>query len=80
MTKKDTGNLTVRDFTDDIYQNKVPAELFVETHNSEIFANLFLIVNDDKIAQVNESLPTMMEKYYEATDAIEMRRVRDLAK
>ena len=80
MTKKDTGNLTVRDFTDDIYTKNVPADTFVETHNSEMFSNLFLIINQDKIAQITEALPTMMEKYYEGTDAIEMRRVRDLAK
>jgi len=80
MTKKDTGNLTVRDFTDDIYTKNVPAETFVESHQSEMFQNLFLIVNQEKADAFAATLPTLMEKYYEATDAIEKRRVRDQAK
>ena len=48
MTKKDQGNLTVRDFTDEIYEKPVPAELFVESHKSEMFANLMFVINQDR--------------------------------
>ena len=50
MTKKDTGNLTVKDFTDDIYEKKVPVETFVESKESEMFSNLFLVINQEKLA------------------------------
>ena len=53
MTKKDTGSLQVRDFTDDIYKGNQQAEAFVEHHESEIFANLLLVVNDEKLQSVN---------------------------
>ena len=53
MTKKDTGSLQVRDFTDDIYKGNQQAEAFVEHHESEMFANLLLVVNDDKLQTIN---------------------------
>jgi len=48
MTKKDTGSLQVRDFTDDVYKGTQQAEAFVEHHESEMFSNLLLVVNNDK--------------------------------
>lgn len=49
MTKKDTGNLLVRDFTDEIYVKKVPKELFVEQYSSQLFTNVLVVLNDDKV-------------------------------
>ena len=48
LTKKDVGSLAVRDFTDEIYNKNVPAEMFVESHNSEMFANLLFVLNVEK--------------------------------
>ena len=80
MTKKDTGSLQVRDFTDDIYTKQVPAECFVETHHSEMFVNLLVVVQNDKVGAFRESLLTLMDRYYENVDNIEMKRIREIAK
>ena len=48
LSKKDVGSLAVRDFTDEIYNKNVPAEMFVESHNSEMFANLLFVLNVEK--------------------------------
>ena len=63
--KKDSGNYTSRDFTDDIYTDNdkgsgIPAEMFVEKYDSEMFTNLLIVCNDERRAQVDENLATMM--------------------
>lgn len=64
MTKKDTGSLQVRDFTDDVYKGTQQAEGFVEFHESEMFSNLMVVVNNEKFGAVTEKLPTLMDEYY----------------
>jgi len=50
LQKKDTGNLTVRDFTDDIYNSaSITQKHFVEGYGSEIFTNLLIVLNKAKI-------------------------------
>ena len=60
MTKKDTGSLSVRDFTDEIYKGNQQPEAFVEHHESEMFANLLLVINNEKLNSVNDQLPNLM--------------------
>jgi hypothetical protein len=80
MTKKDTGNLQVRDFTDDIYKQNLPADGFVEHFNSELFANLLFVVQNERAQAFHDLLPVLMERYYEVVDAADRKRVRDAAK
>ena len=49
MTKRDQGNLTVRDYTDDIYNNNPSKDLFVETHGSDLFVNMLVVLNQEKV-------------------------------
>lgn len=71
MTKKDTGSLQVRDFTDDVYKGNQQAEAFVEHHESEMFANLMIVVNNDKYGSLMEKLPSLMNDYYTVQDNVE---------
>lgn len=80
MTKKDQGNLLVRDFTDEVYTKAVSADVFVETHNSEMFRNVLLVISDDKLSSFKDGMEAMMTRYYENMDAAESRRIRDKAK
>ena len=49
-SKKEGGNLTTRDFTDDIYTNKfIQMTYFVEAIGSELFTNLLVVLPKLKI-------------------------------
>ena len=48
MTKKDTGSLQVRDFTDDIYKRQPPIDGMIGPGESEMFANMLLVINNEK--------------------------------
>jgi len=49
MSKKDTGSLQVRDFTDEIYKNNaVSPDIFVESKGSENFTNLLIVINQER--------------------------------
>ena len=80
LTKKEGGSLQVRDFTDDIYNKNVPAETFVESHSSEMFANLLFVIHQDKFNPFMEQANELMNKYYETMDRVEERRILDKAK
>ena len=45
-----------------------------------MFSNLLLVINDEKVQAVQQKLPTLMDEYYEAVDAIERKRIREHAK
>ncbi len=80
MIKKDTGSLQVRDFTDEIYKPEIRPESFVEHFGSEIFSNLLIVVNNEKLAQFSDNMEEMMRRYYENVDSAERKKVRDMAK
>jgi hypothetical protein len=80
MSKKDTGSLAVRDFTDDIYNKQVSAECFVEAHHSEMFVNMLLVVQNEKVAAFRDSMITLMVRYYEGVDNADIKRIREAAK
>jgi len=80
LSKKDQGNLTVRDYTDDIYNKNVPAEVFVESHNSEMFSNVLVVISDEKVTGFKDGLQEMMTRFYENADNVEIRRIREQAK
>ena len=58
----------------------MPAECFVETHHSEMFVNILLVIQNDKVAAFRESMLTLMDRYYEGVDLAEMKRIREFAK
>lgn len=81
LTKKDTGSLLVRDFTDEIYiNNKVPKEFFVEHFESQLFTNLLIVLNQERFLQFADGMGTLMARYYEQIDEVERKRVRDAAR
>ena len=45
-----------------------------------MFANLLLVINNDKLNSVNEKLPSLMTEYYEGVDMVERKRLRENAK
>ena len=45
MTKKEGGNLQTRDYTDDIYNKNPSKDLFVETHGSDLFVNMLVVLH-----------------------------------
>lgn len=50
LIKKDTGNLTIRDFTDDIYQKpNINKSLFIEGLGSQLFTNLLIVLQKNKV-------------------------------
>lgn len=70
LTKKDQGNLTVKDFTDDIYNSKVVNQShFVEGHSkgqvSDLFTNMCVVVPKAKIHQFQNEIFSVMKEYYE---------------
>jgi len=80
MTKKDTGSLQIRDFTDELYNTEKRPELFVEHFESQMFENLLLVINNEKLAGFQANLEQMMNNYYAAVDNAEKKKVRDNAK
>ena len=81
LTKKDTGSLLVRDFTDEIYMNnKVPKEVFAEHFESQLFTNLLIVLNQERFLQFADGMGTLMARYYEQIDEVERKRVRDAAR
>ena len=60
-----------------IYTKGVSADVFVESKNSEMFANILLVINQDKLDGFVEGIEPMMKKYYEVADLNEARRIRD---
>lgn len=79
LKKKETGSLTQRDFTDDIYNKNVPAEIFVESHQSEMFANLLIVLNNEKVDAFANNMTDLMDNYYRAVDEQERKKTRDQA-
>jgi len=85
MQRKEGGNLTVRDYTDDIYQKQsLNKQQFVEGlgqgAGSELFTNLLIVVQQNKFADMKQTLSTLMTDYYEGIDSSELKRVEDLAR
>ena len=74
-TKKEGGNLTTRDFTDDIYTNKaLQASNFVEGIGSELFTNLLVVLPKLKIDLFAAEQDKIMTEYYEKMDSNEIKR------
>jgi len=86
LTKKDGGNLTVRDYTDDIYNSgKLNQGHFIEgklkfDQVSESFGNMLVVVPKNKLAGFSAELKHVMNEYYEALDKAEANRVADTAR
>lgn len=83
--RKENGNYTVRDFTDEIYNNDgLEKRHFVqgmhEGFTSERFTNLLCVVHRNKAAAFLEETATLMNDYYAALDATELKRRPEVAK
>ena len=77
MTKKDTGSLQVRDFTDDIYKRNPPIDGMIKPGESEMFTNLLIVINNEKYETFVGQLPELMQTHYETVDAAEKKRIRE---
>ena len=80
MTKRDQGNLTVRDYTDDIYNNNPSKDLFVETHGSDLFVNMLVVLNQEKVQAFMDNMESMMTDYYNFMDNNDMKKIEDKAR
>ena len=80
MTKRDQGNLQVRDYTDDIYNKNPNKDLFVESHGSDLFVNMLVVLNQEKAQGFIENMGELMTEYYNFMDQNEMRKIEDKAK
>ena len=80
MTKKDTGSLQVRDFTDDIYKRNPPIDGMIKPGESEMFTNLLIVINNEKYETFVGQLPELMQTHYETVDAAEKKRIREGSK
>ena len=68
MTKRDQGNLQVRDYTDDIYNKNPNKDLFVESHGSDLFVNMLVVLNQEKAQGFIENMGELMTEYYSFMD------------
>ena len=80
MTKKEGGNLQTRDFTDDIYNKNPSKDLFVETHGSDLFVNMLVVLHQEKVQGFMEKMDEMMSDYYAFVDANEVKKFEDRAR
>lgn len=80
-TKKEGGNLTTRDFTDDIYLKKeLQVTSFVEGIGSELFSNLLVVLPKLKLDLFVSEQDKIMVEYYDMMDGNEHKRLGDHAK
>ena len=68
MTKRDQGNLQVRDYTDDIYNKNPNKDLFVESHGSDLFVNMLVVLNQEKAQGFIDNMGELMNEYYNFMD------------
>ena len=80
MTKRDQGNLQVRDYTDDIYNKNPSKDLFVETHGSDLFVNMLVVLHQDKVQGFMDNMESLMTEYYNYMDNNEMKKIDDKAR
>jgi len=69
-----------RDFTDDIYNNGVPDNIFVSTNNSTLLADMLVVIQGTKVEEFKAVMATLMAEYYEKNDSLELKRMTDNVK
>lgn len=74
LARKEGGNLTVKDFTDDIYGKGFQENKFCP-ETSAMFCNLIVVVPITKTLQFRESLSSMMRENYIQSDQVEESRM-----
>ena len=80
MVRKEGGTFLTKDLTDDIYNKKLPKQVFVESQGSSMFVNMIVVVHRDKIGTFKTEVERMMGEHYDTIDASELKRIPDLAK
>lgn len=81
LQRKEGVNLTVRDFTDDIYYNKALSQSnFCEGLQSNVWTNLLVVINKARYQEFIDNQNTLMDKYYKEIDETEAKRFPDQAK
>ena len=80
MVRKEGGTFLTKDLTDDIYNKKLPKDVFVESRGSSMFVNLIVVVHKDKIVVFKNEIERLMNEHYETIDASELKRIPDHAK
>jgi len=67
-----------KDYTDDIYdRSDIKAEHFVDYFNSTMFVNLLIVVPKMKQPTFKAELEGLMNEYYEAAMALEVKKTVD---
>lgn len=71
-----------KDFRDDLYakESVIPADIFVSHHKSEQWADVMLVLNQEKIVSFKNEMPTLMSDYFVKFDEQESKRFEDIAK
>jgi len=86
LTKKDGGNLNVRDYTDDIYQSTFLNQThFLEGKAykgtvSAGFTNMLVVVPKAKVQHFSAEITVLMRDHYEDLDGKDVKRVAELSK
>lgn len=81
LQRKEGANLTVRDYTDDIYHNKALSQSnFCEGLQSNVWTNLLVVINKQKYQEFIDNQFMVMTRYYKELDDAEAKRFPDQAK
>jgi hypothetical protein len=86
LTKKEGNNLTLRDFTDDIYQSlSLNIQQFLEGKikngvASTTFCNMLVVVPKNKVQNINMEMTNLMKEYYDNIDKTEVKRIAENSK
>lgn len=76
--KKEGGTYMTKDYTDEIYDRaSINPQAFVDFFNSEMFANLLIVVPKQKQVTFKAEMEGLMDEYYESLMAAEIRKTID---
>lgn len=76
VNKKEGGNLTTRDFTDEIYEKGFDERQFIP-ETSEMFCNLLVVVPSAKLQEFKGNYHTIVDQYYAANDSVDEAKIPD---
>jgi len=64
VSKKEGNNFLTKDFTDEIYNREINANLFVSTKESTMLSDLLVVLAGNKIEEFRNAIPNLMNDYY----------------
>merc|ERR1712087_721751 len=63
-----------------VYSKNPSKDMFVETHGSDLFVNMLMVLHQEKVDAFADKMDTMMNDYYAIADASEQKKVEDRCK